>query len=72
MGWYVISESIFPPLKRESRDMSHECRHVPKLNNPRPIDNADSEFVVQWSFKYEKAESKGFDVVLSILWISIV
>ena len=25
-----------------------------------------------WNFKYEKAESKGFDVVLSILWISIV
>ena len=25
-----------------------------------------------WNFKYEKAESKGFDIVLSILWISIV
>lgn len=25
-----------------------------------------------WNFKYEKAESKGFDVVLSVLWISIV
>ncbi|CAD6582300.1 MAG: hypothetical protein ASARMPREDX12_000899 [Alectoria sarmentosa] len=25
-----------------------------------------------WNFKYDKAESKGFDVVLSILWISIV
>ena len=25
-----------------------------------------------WNFKYEKAESKGFDVVLSVLWISTV
>ena len=32
----------------------------------------DNEKDGMWSFKYEKAESKGFDVVLSILWISIV
>ena len=25
-----------------------------------------------WSFKYEKAESKGFDVIVSIVWISVV
>ena len=25
-----------------------------------------------WNYMYEKAESKGFDVVLSILWISII
>ena len=25
-----------------------------------------------WSFKYEKAESMGFDVIISIVWISVV
>ena len=34
--------------------------------------NTDSEVVQMWNFKYEQAESKGFDVVLSVLWISIV
>lgn len=24
-----------------------------------------------WSFKYDKAESKGFDIIVSVIWIEV-
>jgi len=31
----------------------------------------NSESDGMWNFKYEKSESKGFDVVISVIWISL-
>ena len=31
----------------------------------------NSEKDGMWNFKYDKAETKGFDVIVSVIWISV-
>lgn len=66
-----------PATEVASNDVSQEVTGGESAVGRRGMHSAsgaywNNEKDGMWNFKYEKAESKGFDVVLSILWISIV